>query len=242
MDQEPKRTASDLLLSLEAKVNQLMQMHRNLDLNVKIVSNKLNHMIEAFTNTNESIGSPSLDPHAIATAPPSFQNPEGFKMNIQDEFSPPKEMGLPIDAAPVGFRRTSRPEAYSSVSPEQKNTPTPSIPQPLMQPAKLMQSSTLHIPSAANRSPVMQRIVDKNGKSLFMAQVEIVNAQSNLVEAKTRTNGTGKWQATLLPGNYKITIRKNEAANKQNIEVTQNITIDANTPNELPMLIVKGKE
>jgi hypothetical protein len=241
MDNEPKqRTASDVLLSLENKIDQLMQMQRNQDLNIKIMSNKLNHMIDALTNmSSDPVAPASTDPYTIATAPPSPQIPEGFKVKVQDELVFPKETGLPIEAAPVGFRRTSRPETYSASSPEQKNTPTPAMPQPVMHTAKVIQSNTQHIPSEANRIPVMQRVVDKNGKSLFMAQVEIVNSQSNIVEAKTRTNGLGKYQATLLPGNYKITIRKNETANKQNIEMTQNITIDAHTPNELPALIVK---
>lgn len=240
VEQETKqRTAADVLLSLEEQVKQLMQMHRNLDLNIKILSNKFNQVIEVLT-AMPTDPNPSLfpDPHAIATAPPSLQIPE-FKMKIQNELPIPKETGLPIDAAPVGFRRTSRPESYSAVTPGDKNIPTPSIPQPEMHAAKLKESSTVHIPSSANKIPVMQRIVDKNGKSIFMAEVEITNKHTNIVEAKTRTNGVGKWQATLAPGDYKVSIRKREALNKQNIETSQDLSINTSTPNELQVLICR---
>ena len=243
MSEENKsRTASDVLLSVENDLKQLMQMNKNLDLNVKILSNKINHVIEALLAAPTTNSDPVLfgeaNPMSIALAPPAPQE-QGFKMNIQEEFFMPKEAGLSTDTAPVGFRRTSRPETYSAATKEQKNIPTPSVQQPTMHVAKIEQSSTQHIPSTGNRIPVMQRIVDRNSKSLFMAQVEITNLQTNIVETKTRTSGVGKWQATLLPGNYKVTIRKNESLSKQNIEVSQTITIDANTPNELPMLIVK---
>lgn len=242
MEKEIKsRTASDVIISLENKIDYLMQMHKNLDLNVKIISNKLSHMINALTVLPNDLNHNSIspDPVSIATAPPSFQENDFKQLKIKEEFSLPKEMGLPVEASPVGFRRTSRPETYSSPESNQKNIPTPSVPQPEMHAPKFEQSSTIHISSTANRIPVIQRIVDKNGKSIFMAEVEIINNQSNIVEMKTRTSGVGKWQATLLPGEYKITIRKREALNKQNIEAVQNISIDNSTPAELPMLICK---
>lgn len=231
MNQEPKtRTASDILLSLEGKVDTLMQLHRNLDLNIKILSNKFNQITSMLS---EPLLSPDLDPAKIALAPPSYQAPD-FKLNVQDELFIPKETGLSVDTAPVGFRRTSRPETFSSVSAQERNVPTPSITQPVFYPPKAAEP-------AQGQVPVQQRIVDKNGKSLFMCSVEIIDAKTNLLIAKTRTNGTGKWQASLAPGNYRVATSKMDGLSKQNLEAIQNITIDAGMANELPMMILKAK-
>lgn len=230
MEQDPKpRSATDILLSLETKTDQLMHLHRSLDLNIKILSNKLNQMITAITQIPPE-GEPEQDVFAQGENlyPPPAQ--------VHYDPTPPLE----TETVPVGFRRVSRPETYTDPADRgKKNTPTPSLPQPQHFAAKEGMSTTIHQPSSANRIPVMQRIVDKHGKAIFMAEVEITNLGSNIVEAKTRTNGVGKWQASLNPGQYKITLRKQQSQNKEKLEVIQNITVDNSTPNELQVMIIK---
>ena len=214
-----------------------MQLHRSLDLNLKIMSNKLNQVIQTLLTIPDD---PSLsDPAAIALAPPSFQGSKQgitFRVHQDEEVISNKENNIPIETAPVGFSRTSRSETFVNAS-AHKNVPTPSITQPTMYQASVVDSSTQHIPSSLSRIPIMQRVVGRDNKSLFMAEVEILNLSSNTIETKTRTNGTGKYQATLLPGQYKITIKKRDQ--KNTIELSQNITIDHTTPSELPLLILK---
>jgi len=88
--------------------------------------------------------------------------------------------------------------------------------------------------------PVMQRIVDKNGKSVFLADVEIIDVSSGEQASKTRTNGTGKWMATLSPGDYKVIIRKRESLTKEKIEVIQDVRVDGTqSPFDLQTMIIK---
>ena len=88
--------------------------------------------------------------------------------------------------------------------------------------------------------PVSQRIVDKNGKSLFLADVEIYELISNEFLYKTRTNGMGRWMAILNPGKYKIVIKKMQSLSKEKIDVSQEITVlNDNSSQEFNVFIVK---
>lgn len=75
----------------------------------------------------------------------------------------------------------------------------------------------------ANAS-ITQRLVDKAGKVLFLAEVEVMDPDGITV-VKTRTNGVGKWSASLAPNTYKVVMRKRDKNSKQLLEATQNIII-----------------
>ena len=91
-----------------------------------------------------------------------------------------------------------------------------------------------------NGIPVSQRCVDKNGKSIFLANVEIIDMATSQTIFKTRTNATGKWFASLGIGAYRVTIRKMESVTKEKIEAVQDIQVDGSKSKlELPMLIIK---
>ena len=88
--------------------------------------------------------------------------------------------------------------------------------------------------------PVVQRVVDKNGKSVFLADVEIINTENLQTISKIKTNGAGKWIVSMLPGEYRVFIRKREALNKDRLEISQTITVDGSkSPLELQMVILK---
>jgi hypothetical protein len=88
--------------------------------------------------------------------------------------------------------------------------------------------------------PVEQRVVDKNGKSVFLADVEIVDTNSGEQVSKSRTNGTGKWMAALPIGIYQVTIKKLESLTREKVESVQSIEVDGSqSPLKLPMVIIK---
>jgi len=246
MEKEPRK-ASDIILSLESKIDQLMHMHRALDLNIKIISNKLNQLIEAVNEpapTNVEIPSQQVEVENALE-----QNPNAVAVQA--------DLQLPgVDLSPVGFRRTSRPETYmgNEQFTDVKNVPTPSMPQPKFQPqqpfppqpfppqqakAPRMQQAQ-QPPNSNNKIAVQQRIVDKGGKPVFLADIEITNASNNQMEFKTRTNGVGKWQAVLPMGNYRVNVKKRESLTKEKIEITQNLIVDGSaSPQDLQVLIIK---
>ena len=217
------------------------------DLLIKLLSNKLNNIINKLDNNpvtpQFSIEAPTTQAKDILVAP---------------------DLNLQVESSPVGFRRNSRPETYSGdnnylpktelKAKEEVKFPI-QIPresgkneivnkkqvrkEPIFEPA---QESTdeVNFVELGNSVPVSQRVVDANGKSMFLADVEILDKSNMKQMFKTRTNGTGKWSAPLLVGDYKVIIRKRESLTKEKLEAVQDITIDGKTsPFDLPMLIIR---
>jgi hypothetical protein len=85
-----------------------------------------------------------------------------------------------------------------------------------------------------------QRITDNTGKAIFLANVEITDRNSGAVVYKGRTDGVGKWHASLPVGQHLVHITKSEALNKAKIDVSQNLVVDGsqNVLN-LPVMIIK---
>jgi hypothetical protein len=276
MSSEPRK-ATDVLLDVESKVNTLLGIIRAQDLNIKILSNKLNDVIIRLDKqqavapkfTVEAIQSPSFIPGPVM--PPSFvQLPAGDpERTIPIE----AESKLPSESSPQGFRRNSRPETYAGdnaylTRPSEKMpgppskappgrqgpmTPPPGRSETVVPPAAFFNNQSPAMPepmapreprpmpqSAQGQIPIMQRCVDRNGKSIFLADVNIVDITTNQPAFKARTNGTGKWMASLAIGVYRVTVRKQGTSIKDKLEAVQDIQVDGTqSPLELPMLIIK---
>jgi len=56
-----------------------------------------------------------------------------------------------------------------------------------------------------------------------MADVEIFNNNKSI--HKTRTNGVGKWMASLPIGNYKVSVKRKDPISKEMREVYQNVQV-----------------
>lgn len=91
-----------------------------------------------------------------------------------------------------------------------------------------------------NQIPVTQRCVDKNGKSIFLAGVSIVNSDTGQSVFQGRTSGTGKWSAPLSVGSYRVTVSKQGSSIREKIEAVQDVHVDGSrSPLDLPMMIIK---
>lgn len=77
----------------------------------------------------------------------------------------------------------------------------------------------------SKKIPVIQRVVDKNGKDVFMADVHILDLNDILI-LKLKTNAIGKWQAQLKPGDYKVKISKTDSLTMTKNEIIQNIKVN----------------
>lgn len=248
MEQEPRK-ASDVLLALEAKIDTLLGVVRSQDLKIGIISNKLNSMMELVKNQPKEIMKFNVEAVNEVSFPSYNQEPEKAIPISSD-------LKLPQEDSPKGFRRTSRPESYAgdnAVLPKQpKLNPGPKPPPgraEVVVPAEALNKTvpiekplTPQMQEQANKNavPVMQRVVDRNGKSVFLADVEIIDLSTSQSIFKTRTNGTGKWMASLAPGHYKVLIRKVESLTKERVETPQDIVVDGTkSPLELSMLIIK---
>jgi hypothetical protein len=247
------RKATDVILDMESKIDILINLVRTQDLNIKILTNKLNVLNEKL---DKPISAPqSIRIEAVDTTPIAVENK-------QVQVSP--ENAISMEKEPKGFRRTSRPETYagdnSYLKPPAKNQentnsakypmqmpkhfePEVIVPQQALKPIEINTNNSVKETqkmSGANNISVIQRIVDKNGKSVFLADVEILTLEDKQTVTKTRTNGAGKWMASLPMGEYKVFIRKKEAVNKDKMEVIQEIKVDGTKSQvELPTAIIK---
>jgi hypothetical protein len=259
---EPRK-ASDILVEVESKLDKLLTLVANVDNNNKIISNKLNDL--ALAVGKAATAAPKYTAEAIQNLPP--RSPiDSFTVTDPERQVPINaDHKLPETAAPKGFRRTSRPDALEgdgayrtqpTKEPEvkfpvqmPKGMPPPGrtagevVVPPPQQP--VVPSAKQQVPGpknalAQNAIPVMQRVVDKNGKSVFLADVEITDLSSAQPIFKARTNGTGKWMASLGVGAYRVTIRKGGNKVKDGMEAVQDIQVNGNeSPLELQTLIIK---
>lgn len=246
MEKEPRK-ATEVLLELEQKINTLLNIVRNQDLNLKLLSNKLNSLLEKQDKEKSN----KIIVEAVNNLPQAFVPEKNIAVSAED--------ALLLESSPKGFRRTSRPETFAGDNSFlQKNQATNTVTFPMQLPANV--AAEVVVPDIATSNkiadkkeaaknalkkpettiPLIQRIVDKTGKSVFLADIEIINAENSESVTKTRTNGTGKWMTTLPLGNYKIFVRKRESLTKEKVETVQEIQVDGTkSPLELPMMILK---
>lgn len=258
------RKASDIILSLESKIDILLKTVQAQDLTIKVLSNKLNTVLEKLDKQPTTIVSkPTIE--STNTQLP-FQSVTDFNTERDVLITPNNQ--LLTDNSPIGFRRTSRPETFEKNEIKQVSKPmgpppgrdpgelvipknvVKSPPQSMPQPMRVTEEKAPELLNNANRNitntdfskisvPVMQRVVDKNGKAIFMAQVEIISNETREI-TKVKTQGTGKWMATLPVGTYKVLIHKLETLSKQEMKSIQEIKVDGKQSKiELETLIMK---
>lgn len=78
--------------------------------------------------------------------------------------------------------------------------------------------------SLDKKVPVRQRIVYPDGKNVCLASVEIFDINGKLV-AQAKTNSTGQWISSLVPGTYNVKVNKNAAGNKPAISLNNTISV-----------------
>lgn len=233
MDNTPRK-ASDIILSLEQKVDQMLKHISALDFNIKILSNKLNGVLEALPQGK-------LQSPMVVEAPPTPYTATSplepatvpVMQSTTQSFPILKEHSLQVSKAPEGFRRTSRPDGATTPTP----VPTVDAP-PIVQTVPSAQQQAMS--PTAKKVAVQQRVVDRNGKAILLADVEIKDVSNGQTAYKGRTSSVGKWMAPLPAGRYQVIINKKEGATREQLEAIQNLIVDgAKTPLELQTIILK---
>lgn len=277
MEQEPRK-ATDVLLQIEAKLDNLIKRLDSQDLNVKVVANKLSEVMKGLEKLQSAPPQPKITVEAVQSPAPNQAAVIFGQVPLADParaIPVTAESKLPMDDTPQGFRRTSRMEgdgvylkkdgvpppanpsffvaATGSKAPPGRNAgevlpvppppkktaaPTPAAPAPTPQP-KVAPKQPTEL-DTHGIVPVEQRVVDHNGKSVYLADVEIVDLSTGDQISKSRTNGTGKWMAALPIGQYRVTIKKLESLTRARVENIQTVTVDGSqSPLKLPMVIIK---
>lgn len=248
MSENKQRKATDVLLELEEKLDLVITYLRTQDMTIKLLSNAVNELKAELSKLSPNAPRPTI---------------EAVNLVNNNQISPPSNSimvtsasNLPIEQAPKGFPRTSRPETYAGDD-SYLNSPKmplqmPKLPkaeivvpdvatkQNISQPPQKQKPTQQPQTQKGSVINVEQRIVNRDSKSVFLADVEIFDIDSGEKVHKTRTNGTGKWMAALPVGKYRVVIRKREPVMKTNVEVSQEIVVDGNeSPLRLQMMIFK---
>ncbi len=206
------RKATDVLLSIENKLEELLNHHRSQDLNLKILSNKLNNFLDLVPKMMQP----------VKEAQP--QQPPKFTVEIADSAPVPIKVAPSIkieqDSDPVGFRRTSRPETFENKFQKQQDVEFTEYESPKVEKTKPANVKIEDLSSVQ----VTQRVIDKKQKSIFLAEVEVKTLDGEIAH-KTRTNSVGKWSASLKPGKYRVSVSKKESSLKQKVDLFQDIEL-----------------
>lgn len=198
---EDQRKASEIILSIESKLDNMLKTMGSYETNTKLILDRVNKVYlyieevkksysivqeneENFTNLDEPISiskDPIINKRSAKPLPDAngLQNP--YKMD--------------------GFNEVKKIE---TVVVEEKNSEIISD----------------------KKVPVIQRITDQTGKDIFMADVLVCNSKQEAIY-KTKTNAIGKWQAHLRPGAYTINVSKTDMNTKKKLEIKQEINIPA---------------
>lgn len=271
---EPRK-ASEILLELEKKLDIALNLIRTQDLNIKILSNKLNSLQEALGKVQAAPQKIVVEAvNTVRPQAPASPFQQTVELDLEKQIPVSSDFNLPLEEEPQGFRRTSRPETFAGDDvylPQKYPTQLPKAPTPQQPrnpnappPGRTAGTNPLAeatVPSVAtqktevpvakpqpltnqaaqNAVPVEQRVVNGHGRSLFLADVEIVDLKT-MSSSKTRTNGSGKWMASLAVGDYRVLIKKYESATKETLESTQEIHIDGSqSPLQLQTVIIKPR-
>lgn len=224
------RKATDVLLDLESKIDVLTNLVKSQKLTQEILSNKLNIALELLEkNSIENKVSLSEKPKFTIEASDNEKN-----ILINSDFN------LLTESEPKGFRRTSRPETYSKPSIQKNKNVVEKPAEVIFNPPNL--ETFNNEPLTSNKSEgdiskkeilqspiiVSQRIVDANGKSVFLAEVEVKKSDTLELVSKTRTGATGKWSIPLNTGIYKLFIKKRDLKTKEVVTTSQDLIVDGN--------------
>ena len=217
------RKASEVLLSLEQRVNQQEHYFKNMDMLLKKLVNQVSALEKALTQpiTEE-------EKQYYAQTPGGLQHqqiPAGMKSpQPQPQQTPQRIPGLKpsVISAPDGTLNNVREEEEVNFEPYQ--------PDEGLQVEKAPQGKRRDVrytndPVQQKRIPVQQKIVyEADNRNVCLASVEIFDSQNKLV-GSSKTNNTGKWTQMLIPGKYAVSISKKGTATKQPVECSYFIEV-----------------
>ena len=268
MTNEPRK-ASEVLLELEAKIDSLISLVKAQSFANQLLSNKVTELSESLEKQRQATP-PQIRVETTNTLPQIPFSPLHTFVPSDPERQVPISSEKKLPMLGDGFRRTARPETFAGddvylgqqFAPGEEPKmplqmpkgpppgrggadviiPTKQVqPQQSQQPLSPTQQQPLPKQSVVqNAVPVVQRVVNGDGKSVFLADVEVVDMSTSQPVSKTRTNGTGKWMASLGIGAYRVTIRKKGTATNGKMEAVQDVQVDGTqSPLELKTVIIK---
>lgn len=195
-----ERKASDVLLSIEQTVSEILEHLRNQDMLLKNIANRINK-----NNANQQ-PIPQKEEQVI------FKDADEPKINSSVKKLPGLKEGVFVNANQVGgVAQTDFTKELNQLNGKRKeNKPIVSN--------KINQHVVV---------PVQQKVTFADGKPITMASVELlINDNGNLVSyKKIKTNATGKWTLNLPAGEYVVKVFKNRNFNNEEVRIETAIVV-----------------
>lgn len=225
-----KRTATDILLDLEARMGVVEKRIQNSENLLKILLGRLNAALSGGTSPSSTQQEPApsaTQPAAPAT--PAVVNKDNFdNRNKTSEFAKmAAQQGLDVEdddpEEETGFIDevfTARP-----AQPPEEN--------------ELIESPTRgnvrgqRGPKSEGSKQSISQVIKREDTPLYIANVEVFDENGLLIN-QTRTNTKGRWLMALAPGNYKVHVLKRfpPDSGKLPIDTSYPITVP---PSKKPM-------
>lgn len=216
--QAEPRKATDVLLSIEEKLSNLIKL--------LTVSNMNSNLTIARMN---ALGTKVDEVHSYTEGlKKEYNQAPGLQLEPSIISSPPPEEAIKVSAGHIVNNRRKPAEETEYFKDHSSNeVSAPVVPQN----------------NSSRKIPVQQRITSaETGKDIFMAEV-LISDEDGAVINKARTNAVGKWQAHLPPGTYSVSITKTDTKTKQEIKSLQKITvIDSGSTVILPVAMIGSRQ
>lgn len=205
-----ERSASDILLELEAKVDKMFMILSNVDLLMKTLNNRISALEKKISGNIEI----KVEKSEAVSPPVESKN------NFSFETTDPNVTGKTIPGLKPGVKlgNVNGKPALVKLNETENTAVTP-----------VAQISTKSV-------TIQQKIVYKeDGKSICLAHVSIY--KNSILQKEVKTNAAGKWSASLEPGKYIIKITKHGSNERTNIEKSFDISVpESNAPVQLDMM------
>jgi hypothetical protein len=244
MGTDDKRSATDILLDIEAKLGAFDKRIQNSENLLKILLSRLNTALSSGLSIQASQQQPQYQntPQPVPYVP-AVVNKDNFESRQKTSKFAEAAAGLGIDVE----------DDVEPVDPfETDEFKTESIPRPL--PKDEEAEDMLEAPSRGNsrgqRGPKtkgakcsVSQSLSSDNSPIYLANVELLDENGSLIN-QTRTNTKGRWMMALAPGSYQVHVLKRfpPDSGKKSIDVTYPIVIpQSDKPVELnPLTLSNG--
>lgn len=217
MSEDKGRKATDVLLELEAKIDNILALLKSQDFNLKLLSNKISTIESSLKDNTPKYQISSEDKFVDDSKEEDLVDPE-FSI-LQENFPATNRRGTRNDISPYPAQKQKKESSIAEVI----VNPSPKIINKNNNEFDFKEYDDSLRPDA--QIPVNQKLVDSKGKAVYLADVEIRNIKSNKVD-KTRTNMRGIWMYPLAIGTYEVTIYKKELSSNNKKQIKQKLVVD----------------
>lgn len=221
---ENKRTTTDILLDLEARIGVVEKRIQNSENLLKILLSRLNTVLS-------NSGSKTTQPEPVPVVPDVVNKNNFESRNRTSEFSKAaSKYGIDIDTSDDS---DDEPESeYIDEVFTAKPASSPSDHE-LLEASSRGNSRGQRGPKLDESKCSVSQVIQKEDTPLYIANVEVFD-ESGLLINQTRTNTKGRWLMALAPGNYKVHVIKRFSpdSGKSPIDTSYQITVP---PSKKPM-------